>query len=362
MTNGHFSGSGRLGLGEFADPWGLVPLFMGRMQYLEALTTEWPPSVEELTRIMALVARAYSVHDRTMQELASDEPVPATVSYDPEQVRAALQPLADVLGINLPSVGAQPGTTGTPYRSPQTEAPTMVALQDELQRAFRRLGKWMDRWGFPSRDLSWCAFIAIWAFVIAGELPSDAPLETEQDMALSDAEASTFALLDREQLEPVFERVRFWLGQMPLPRDGDFTAFGTWIAGVVEQAIGRAAPVELPAMTWNPLVESRSAAEARMRNEAEQRIKEQLNATESRLSEAGADRTPVKTTGLDHFRWLVLYQVNRKSHQKIADEVFRERQAVRKAVNETAQLISLPLRDPTRPGRPRLKPQRAALT
>jgi hypothetical protein len=218
----------------------------------------------------------------------------------------------------------------------------------------------MDRWGLPSRDFGWCLFIAIWAFVVTNDLPLDAPLETEQHTISPDDEASTFALLDPEQLGTVFEKVGYWLQQMPLPSDGDFTAFGTWIADVVEQAIGRAAPVEVPSMTWNPLIESRSAAEARMRNEAEQRIKEQLNATAARLSDSGADRTPVKNTGLDHFRWLVLYQVTRKSHRQIAGEVFRERQAVRKAINETARLISLPLRDPTRPGRPRLRPQQAA--
>lgn len=346
------SRSNRLGLGEFADPWGALPGLLGKLHYLEALTIQHPEAAAELSEIRVPVAMAFVEHNLEWQRQPPNE---STVQADPKVAEALFTAFAEAFGNVIPF--DRPTEPGPSYPALPSDAPVMVALMNEVERALRRLGWWMGWWGLPAQDLTWCLVVAFWALAASddgrsvegtGDSGVDKPADLGADMAL----------LDRDRLKALSERVRPWLDQIPTTPDPE--AFGNYLGTMLATVVGRAAPVVVPPMSWNGRVETRAAAEERMRRAAEEAIRAQLDAAEAQLAAEGAERTPTKTTGLDHFQWLVLYQVDGLSHRAIGDAVFRHRQAVRTAISDTAKLIGLPLRPPAAAGRPRSSGRRAA--
>jgi hypothetical protein len=379
---GSESRNNRLGIGEFVDPWGFAPLFLGRVQYLQAMGQECPASIAELARIWSPCNDAMLALSREMESREATEcttPGPPTASQSPD---ALLAPLAKVLGMPLP-LTPQASVSTPVYRSLPADSPAMVAGEAMFRQTLNRHAGWMGRWGLPREDIGWCLVTAIWGFLgiekegdrtraidagaeVFTSILDFAPTQNTNSTSTVDPEtgsipsvsvAPALALLDPDQMKTLFAPVLQWLQQWPM--EGDLTAVGSWLADQVAETFGSAAPVTFPPMAWNPRFESRAAAEARMRAEAERAIKDHLDATKAQFAAAGAELTPTKTTGLEHFRWLVRYQVKRQSQRAIAKEVFRERQAVRTAITETAKLIGLPMRPAARPGRPR-KSRRAA--
>lgn len=99
--------------------------------------------------------------------------------------------------------------------------------------------------------------------------------------------------------------------------------------------------------SWNPRNESRSSALERITASVAAklaRIEDKVQATSQRLAQK---------TQPEHFTWLVRYQVLSQSYGAIAKEAHRDEASVSGGVKRTAALIELPLRVPTRAGRPR---------
>lgn len=74
------------------------------------------------------------------------------------------------------------------------------------------------------------------------------------------------------------------------------------------------------------------------------------------LSEAFGPIETIELREIDHIKWLVLYQVKRLSFGRIARDNYRGRKTVEDGVKKFASLIGLPLRSPTKGGRPRMGP------
>ena len=112
-------------------------------------------------------------------------------------------------------------------------------------------------------------------------------------------------------------------------------------------------------VSWYPVVEPIQDAEERLVAECRRAIRRDLQEVEAEAERRGMVRARVKRTGLDHFEWLVRYQLRGESYAEIARSVCKERQTVAEAIQKTAALIGLPLRlpDPTGPPR-KLTPAR----
>jgi hypothetical protein len=347
----------RVGFGEYADPRGIIPLLIGRLQYLEALATECPEAVEQLKPIWSSAMAAFARHHAAVEELAAEhqiEPVPA---FDERWAAAVMAPLVEVFGFPLDELANEPVSAQPHYPSLPSDSPVMVALTAEFELILRRLGHWMRRWGLPDRDIGWCFIVICWSFVAMGQRVWE-PIDAMAPLDATSTDDPPMGLLDPVQIKTVFEKATPFLAD--LPKQGDPVALGEWLANIIDSAIGRAQPIELPAMSWHPRIEPRAVAEARLVAEAKRLIKEQIDATDMEFAIAGARRTPVKTTGLEHYRWLVLHQVRGKSQRSIAKEVFLTREAVRNALADTAELIGLPLRPNEKFGRPPKNKRQAA--
>lgn len=100
---------------------------------------------------------------------------------------------------------------------------------------------------------------------------------------------------------------------------------------------------------WNPAVEGRKANEDRA---VAQFLHWYRAAQDARLKEA-EERYPNKagTRRYEHFVWLVQYQVLTWTYADVAQKAFKSRQTVSDAIQATAALIGLPLREPDPPGR-----------
>jgi len=222
----------------------------------------------------------------------------------------------------------------------------------------------MTQWRLPRDDIGWCFTTAGWGALGALKTAQRRGEQGHTSVATPDLsvqpDLSRTALPDLAVMNP--DRVKVALAPVlglieePL-HTGLLPALGRWIADLVETSWSAAVPVTV-ALWWNPRLELRIAAQARMLVEAERAIKEQLAAADAWFTDAGATRTETKTSGLEHFRWLVQYQMNEElSHKDIAaDFKAKSSRAVRAAIRETAQLICLPRRSPKPGGRPRKTP------
>lgn len=109
-------------------------------------------------------------------------------------------------------------------------------------------------------------------------------------------------------------------------------------------------------LDWDPLIESRADAEARLSAEVLEELKKAMDRIEQSFQHAGAASPQVKRR-VEHFDWLARYQVLKESVSSIARDprlasgASVDRKTVRSAVQSTAALISVKLRPPTT-GRP----------
>jgi hypothetical protein len=362
------SGSLRLGLGEFADPRGLLPRLMAHDRYLAALFEECEESFFELARIWSPMRGAMLDLLREGEARAVAGHSPAGPTADPAAVEALLVPLCERLNLSLPDILGQTAVWDTRrFAQPPDDDPAMLAVVQTLGPTLRRHAAWMNRYGLPTDDLGWCFTtigIVVWAACFldwspslwaVAELPAAVPIGTPR-----------LALEDAERMKQLLDRAAAWIKRFNavMPRSGD-VADGFLARQLVEETLdtifGPAVPVALPRpIPWNPVLETEAAAKARLLAEAERAITTQLAAARAQFTSSGAQPAPIKPSGLDHFRWLVRYQVHRQSMRAIARSVCKERQTVRTAIAETAALLGLRLRDPSPGGRPRRERRAAA--
>lgn len=115
------------------------------------------------------------------------------------------------------------------------------------------------------------------------------------------------------------------------------------------------AVLTLPQLCWDPLTETRAAAQTRLLGQLRQVVREELLRIEAR-SAALAAPVPTLRTGLEHLTWLARYQFGGESFAEIAHSAGCTRQSVAEAVKAASELVALPLRAPLPAGRPKARP------
>jgi len=110
--------------------------------------------------------------------------------------------------------------------------------------------------------------------------------------------------------------------------------------------------------TYAPCCERRVDAKRRIMTMLETMVDDELDRREAASLASGA-RPTAPARAVDHFEWLVRYQVRGVSYNHIAQATGRSRQAVTEAIAETAEFLDLPLRRSSPGGRPRLPRRRA---
>lgn len=141
-----------------------------------------------------------------------------------------------------------------------------------------------------------------------------------------------------------------------------------WNLGTRRNLAGTLRPSEMAVRfqnTWNPLTENRSGASKRLREAASTKIEKRLDEIEglllerSRLpvfKEGAAPRYAVRRTvqkrEIEHFAWLVRYQVLEESFEGVARSAHRSPKAIEHGVKKAAALVELHLRKPSTGGRP----------
>jgi hypothetical protein len=102
---------------------------------------------------------------------------------------------------------------------------------------------------------------------------------------------------------------------------------------------------------WDPSFGSRADAEKMIREAFDDHLAAYFKDLDALAASHGMERTPEKRT-MDHFVWLVRYQILGQSFDRLAKDVFVSRQTATNGVKNAARLIDLPLRKPGKPGRP----------
>ena len=120
--------------------------------------------------------------------------------------------------------------------------------------------------------------------------------------------------------------------------------------GVVDAELGLGRALSLPAPRWNPQREDRAAATTRITAELGRAVRAELGRIEDEARTVGVP-PPAKRTGREHLAWLARHHFRHESFSAIAKDVCKERQTVTEAVKDAAELVGLPLREPTRGGR-----------
>jgi hypothetical protein len=311
----------RLGLGEFVDASGMVPLSTARFHFLNAILEVCPNATEELRRLIRPAAATAS------DASALSDPVTTQMI---DLVSRALVALAPTVGLpadrELIHAVAQAYTL---RRHPSVLAPVKEQLK-----------QWMLRWRLPADDALWWDHFASWT---AGLLVRDlgrnerAPDQTSMRDVTEGAPRAKLSEYARALQIAVDE----WLPDAkPVTAELFRDEFGSDIT------------ITPPSYQWNPRFETRANAQAAIMQQCAREVRRQLDAAEAELKSAGALPTPLKSAGVEHFQWLARYQVNSEPYAAISRSAFRSRQAVMAAIQDTARLILLPLREPDRRGRP----------
>lgn len=186
------------------------------------------------------------------------------------------------------------------------------------------LWRWCLRWGLPAWDDSLAS---------APELDLRTVIRLTADRAWALYEAH-FALLCWRMypLGPGAER-HFGRGFL-------YSQF----ANDAELGLDRA--LSLPSQRWDPHGEERAAAARRITADLGRAVRAEL-----RRIEAEALRTtvapPAKRTVREHLAWLARYQFRHETYSAIAKDVRLTRQTVTDAVKQAADLVGLPLRQPS---------------
>jgi hypothetical protein len=111
-----------------------------------------------------------------------------------------------------------------------------------------------------------------------------------------------------------------------------------------DEHLGLEQPVRLPPLMWDPQLESRATALARIETKIGTAVRSELDRIEAAAHQANVRPALAKRTGRDHLVWLASYQCGGESYAKIARWTCRERQSVADGVRQAAELICLPLR------------------
>jgi len=99
--------------------------------------------------------------------------------------------------------------------------------------------------------------------------------------------------------------------------------------------------------------ESVTEAYHRVMAEVGRNLRNELDKAAAEAKTLGFVAPKIRRSGLDHFYWLARYQVKGEGYAEIGRIVCKERPTIKEAVQKTAMLIGLPLRDPDPAGRPR---------
>ena len=195
--------------------------------------------------------------------------------------------------------------------------------------------RWSERWGFPfARDVPE-RFHDLEDFDVVSA-PGNFPAFwtwVPQGWGLEDV---TLAL--------AYWRVHPLRESNPLPFDRILSCY--------EEDLELGAPLRLPGASWDPQVEGRATATKRILADMGRAVRSELGRIEAEARRTAVP-PPLKRTGLDHLAWLARYHFRHESFSTIAENVCKERQTVTEAVKAAADLVGLPLREPTLAGRPR---------
>jgi hypothetical protein len=117
---------------------------------------------------------------------------------------------------------------------------------------------------------------------------------------------------------------------------------------------------DLPPLTFDPVeyyptAETAREFKTRALNDFEQALDQYITRVHDYYDRRGSWPRPkiVELREMDHFKWLIRYQVEMQSYGRIARGSGRERKSIETAVKRLAGLIELPLRSPSPPGRPK---------
>jgi hypothetical protein len=198
-----------------------------------------------------------------------------------------------------------------------------VAMFDEHGALWR----WCERWGVPVWD-----DLPFW--VAGADARTLIRFAADRAWGLVEAAHTLF----RWRWHPVGPGVGVHFGHLFLyaPDVGD-----------PELGLGRA--LSLPPQWWDPQREERATATKRILAELVRSVRAELGRIETEALRVGAP-PPTKRTGLEHLAWIARYHFRGESYAAIARDVCVERQTVTEAVKAAAELVGLPLREPSRSG------------
>jgi hypothetical protein len=108
----------------------------------------------------------------------------------------------------------------------------------------------------------------------------------------------------------------------------------------------RAPPFTFQHSGWQPHWKSRASFLGELREDFELAARKYMKAREEEATRRGFEPAPMKkaqlgANALQHFEWLVRFQVEGWTHERIKDEYGRSRSSVTTAIRETANLIGL---------------------
>ena len=252
-------------------------------------------------------------------------------------VAGAVEPrlLVDLAGDPLDQYAAAwDATGGSSAADPEVEADA-IRIQWCHQKMLAPHGamwRWSERWDLPfERDV-----------------PERFPDLEDFDVYSAPSRFSAFRTwapqgwgLENVALALSYWRVRPLRESNPLPFDRILSCY--------EENLELDAPLRLPEASWDPQGEDRATATKRILADMGRAVRSELGRMESEAART-AVRPPVKRTGLDHLAWLARHHFRHESFSAIARDVYLERQTVTEAVKAVAELVGLPLREPTRGG------------
>jgi hypothetical protein len=151
-------------------------------------------------------------------------------------------------------------------------------------------------------------------------------------------------------LDTAMRTLRVWAVQpagSPLLGEWDYPAVSYFTPSVQ--------PFSFTHPGWEPSAGFTTRAEAAqaMRVIFEAELSTYLDDMEAAAVAIGMQRSPEKRNP-EHFMWLARYQVEGHSYHHLAKNVvYRDRKSVAEGVQQVAGAIGLPLREPSKPGKPR---------
>ncbi len=274
------------------------------------------------------------------------------------------------------------GWPGTPTEV--REYPTQhTKRKNQTKRPPIRLGETHYFGGIrkEARDLFWDALVRIAPEIEESFKSNVIPRFTqlEYEILRDEVEAyepetgavSLFASLDAvPAFKPFTEATSMWARRFGLDtlwiKDEALERFLGLIAGRIKTSktqgrrkiyvrVGGVDPSWTPGpFEWSPYIQSEAEFKASTLKRLAQELDEYISRMHRVFRDAGRPiPKPVELREPEHITWLVLYQVKGWSCGRTARDNHRERKTVEDGVKKFASLIGLPLRSPTKPGRPK---------